>query len=157
MTGAWASIDPGVEAGVAIWEGDRLVKTAVIVPTAGMEWRWRVSSMSRQVRMLLDSSRALRAYCEWPTFMEFDKGQASARSGALIKLAVAVGRTWGACVECAVDFRPVEIAAWKGQLKKSAVELRVRRLIGAKVMERLGVKGHAVDAVGIGLHILGKL
>lgn len=45
---------------------------------------------------------------------------------------------------------------WKGQLPKNVVEQRLRRDLGDDVCRRLDVRTHGWDALGIGLHVLGR-
>ena len=78
----------------------------------------------------------------------------AAQSGGIYDLTFLVGYLAAKFVGCSViTFTPNE---WKGQLPKDVVERRVRRIIGDR-FDGLGVKSHAVDAVGLGLFAIGKL
>jgi hypothetical protein len=87
--------------------------------------------------------------------IEFPEFQASAsrmmgwKTGSLQRLTMLVGVMIGA-------FPPgwrimlVTPSGWKGQLPKDVVERRMRAMFGSERLDRMGVKTHAWDALGIG-------
>lgn len=79
---------------------------------------------------------------------------ASATEGNLFKLTYLTGQL-GLAVKQKTGNRAVLVkpTQWKGQLKKKAVGLRIKRTLGKGV----SFPNHAEDAVGIGLSIQGKL
>jgi hypothetical protein len=73
------------------------------------------------------------------------KGQTAADSGSLFKLCTIYGRLWEITESLGKKFVPVTIPAWKGQLDKEKVKIRVDR-----ILPNNDYKSHAIDAVGIG-------
>jgi hypothetical protein len=56
----------------------------------------------------------------------------------------------------AKDFRLVKPSQWKGQLPKTIVIDRLRRKLGRKQCDDLGIEKDAWDAVGIGMWAQGR-
>lgn len=95
-------------------------------------------------------------------------GRQKARPRDIITLAIRAGESGvAACVsadlEDAVEY--VEPAAWKGRVKKDACHAAIRRALAPEEIDVLDralaplpkTKAHnALDAVGIGLHALGR-
>ena len=93
-------------------------------------------------------------YIEMPQHMQSAAGIA-AQAGAIYKLTFLVGYL-------AARLHPSTVIVvtpgdWKGQLPKAVVMGRVLNRLGPRVCERLQIKSHAWDAVGIGLWALGRL
>ncbi len=155
------SIDPGVEVGWALWDKKRWnklvspVRVGIIKPriSSGLEkfanWQVRVESTMRQFTAILEGTNQIEeAIIEYPQFFGSDAtGQASARKGDLVKLAIACGMIGGTAYDRGIKIAWAAVKDWKGQLPKRIVENRIRELLG------LGVtyKDHEWDAVGIGL------
>lgn len=96
------------------------------------------------------------AYIEWPSFFASAVGHAAAARGDLVKLTFGAGfvcgqlrREFGCLIE------PIPVNDWKGQLPKSVVIGRIRKILGKDACRKLGIKSHAWDAVGIGLYAKG--
>ena len=152
------SIDPGTPSGYAVWD-DKTFRELVPpikwgVTDAGPKsepWNLRTDITILSLQTLLDDYRPRVVYCEQPVLMaESVAGQAAARRGDLVKLAMAVGRINQICADRMIPFRLIDVARWKGQLSKEMVEKRIRRKL-----PDLEARSHAWDAVGIGLFVKG--
>lgn len=87
-------------------------------------------------------------YIELPMQMQSRSGLA-AQKGAVYKLAFTAGMIGGHLSPASII--TVQPTRWKGQLPKSVVSERIVRYLTKEVVDRLGIKTHAFDAVGIGL------
>jgi hypothetical protein len=102
---------------------------------------------------------SIRVTCEFPEFQTSASRSMGWMRGDLQKLTYLVG-----CIghmtymlttkNTGSMFEPVPVSQWKGQLPKAVVESRIRDSLGATACNRLGIKTHAWDAVGIGLRRL---
>jgi hypothetical protein len=144
-------VDPGVEAAWAVWFRAELKPRHVrmVKPHKG-SWEERVDEL------MYDFNDDLRAWAprivviEWPKLFESGGGMVSARSGALLKLMYVVGRMVEAARSKRMAIKLVDVNDWKGQMSKTAVKHRVRKRLGS-VCDKLKLKEHMWDAVGIGL------
>jgi len=91
---------------------------------------------------------------EFPMQMQSAAGIATQKDSGIYKLAFLVGLIRAEFKYAA--FRPVTPQEWKGQLPKDVVIHRIRRSLGLKATQHLGIKTHAWDAVGIGLWARGN-
>lgn len=105
---------------------------------------------------------AIIVTCEFPEFQTSASRSMGWMRGDLQKLTYLVGAigymTYARLAEKNHPgslFEPVPVSQWKGQLPKTVVESRIRDTLGNRVCERLDIKTHAWDAVGIGLWRLG--
>ncbi len=142
------TIDPGMTGtGWAIWDNGRLQRYGVITPPKNFKWQDKCLCVVKQLRALGWTMEGRQeAYVEQPALMGGAKGDVTARSGGLVKLTLLVGMIMNE-----LDAKGVEVRDWKGQLPKEVVEKRVRELL-----PKCKAKSHAIDAVGIGLYILGR-
>lgn len=155
-------IDGAVESGWAAWTAAfweaKLPPgvVGVVIPTKNAQWKERVSECAWKLAGIVSNLKPTQIYLEYPAYFA-DRGEGAAGSGALVKLAFAVGaifqevRRLGAVVDL------VPVAEWKGQLNKEVIKHRIQKRLGTDVCERLGIKTHAWDAVGIGLYKQGRL
>lgn len=154
------SIDPGLEYGWAYWSNPIAPKKASVFapedhPDYFVRAKETIASMTRMLRLL----KVEEVVCEWPAFMDYDRGKVTARSGSLVKLSFMVGALAGLCYLHSVKFIPVEVNVWKGQLPKAQVNYHVERILGkvaCRDFSRRKKDEHLWDAVGIGLHHLGR-
>lgn len=154
---SWLTVDPGLNGtGWAHWRNQHLQEVGIINAASA---RGSVVDRSRdiggRVAALAVERYAVVVACEWPAFHGSVAGEMVAKRGDLVKLTFLVGVIAG--MVAPKPFMPVEINRWKGQLPKTVVLDRVCDILGEGTMELLGVRSHAVDAVGIGLHLLGRI
>jgi hypothetical protein len=91
---------------------------------------------------------------EFPAYQEGAQRSMGWKSGDLQKLTYLIGvLTAGIPWTRVTHVLPRD---WKGQLPKDVVERRLRRDLGEDVCQKLAVKTHGWDALGIGLHVLGR-
>lgn len=170
------SCDPGITGtGLALWHSKTWEQPVAPIETLNLypkrltgagsdffpigsrapETRWlpKAHSVSSQVHEYLESFKPTHFYCEQPEFFANETGQMVATTGDLIKLVFVVGCFARSCWELGIEFVPIPVKKWKGQLSKEIVERRIRKDIpGVETME---IKSHSWDAVGIGLFAKG--
>ena len=154
------TIDPGLAGtGVSVWDDKHW--TRLVPPTfcrvLNVSSKASIEDRSYEMAMLVakiirDTGDCQTTYIEMPEHWGTQRGAVAEQSGALLKLCVLIGTMNGLFPE---DVILIPVRDWKGQMSKKSVENRVRRKIGADVYTKLGVKTHAIDAVGIGLHLKG--
>ncbi len=150
------AIDPGVESGWACWDGGQTFIAEppdswgeIIIP-GELDFYTRAAAVIQQLQVLIVQLKPTVAAIEWPSYMGSEGGMKSLTSGALVKLAYMVGRTHELLSHYHVPTTFVPVNDWKGNAKKNVIERRIReRLPGC------AIKGHAWDAVGIGLYVRG--
>lgn len=159
------SIDPGLAVdggtGAAIWRESRLAAVGLFASKGRFEQRLKDIHDRIQgfVTVNCPYSRSLA------DLVVIEKMQVYKRSKGdpedLIDLSILGGRLSTLGLEC----RFVEPAAWKGQVPKTVVERLVRERLTASENETLrealvgiaaGKRHNVYDAVGIGLHHLGR-
>jgi Holliday junction resolvasome RuvABC endonuclease subunit len=152
------SIDPGLSGtGWAEWWDGKLTRVGVVPATKTPESGLladQCEQVADRLKRMLDKPLFMdEVYIEMPQMMTNVKGIA-AQAGAVYKLAFLVGYL-------AREFLPgtvhtVTVAEWKGQLPKDVVQRRIERDLGKRTCEKLNIKSHAWDAVGIGLWAVGR-
>lgn len=154
------SIDPGLGGtGWAYW-GDRSAPAVVgIVRDTARDdlLSVRCHELCDKLWTAIPSRRFRSIVIELPQHMASAAGIA-AQAGAVYKLAFLVGAmslfftisTYGTVYV-------VNPADWKGQLPKNIVQQRIQARLGMRVCQRLNIRSHAWDAVGIGLWAVGRL
>ena len=96
---------------------------------------------------------------EMPTYFQAGKGQVAASSGALVKLVFLVGSINQALYETKyISCHQVTPIQWKGQLPKDVAAKRIMRILGDDIPDVPGepLNNHVIDAIGIGLYLLGE-
>lgn len=157
------AIDPGVSAGVAVFDiGSQRLIDAHTVKGRGRTWEERVYEVATQVFRILDAftdgnGPIVRIVCEYPAFMPTPGGIKVAKRGDLVKLAHVVGvlhcrmyASWG-------TFELVPVNIWKGQASKDIINNRIAKILPWKERVKAGMtinRSHDWDAVGIGLWAL---
>ncbi len=92
-------------------------------------------------------------YIERPQYFDSFKGQTAAQTDSLFKLIFFYGRLFQLVASLNYQVIAIKVPTWKGQLSKQQVSTRVHAICGKKSNT---YKGDVLDAVGIGLFILGK-
>lgn len=151
------TIDPGLFIGFALWDANKFKKKVLTYPIklGHIHYSNQEKSFYHLKRMLAQYQPIEKAYIENAKLMRnSSKGRVSADSGALVKLSQTIGRIWQILIEAGVKVELIEVSKWKGTLPKDVCEKRIRRRL-PRLPE--GESNHAIDAVGIGLHLAGKL
>ncbi len=151
------SIDPGLQGtGLAVWERSGPVPTNVfVIPPErrrGMEWWDRAEAMAGEVMNIVHDFDVTEIVCEFMEMHQSARAQMMWKAGDFQRTLFFIGTIHGMAIENQVrKFRYTPPSEWKGQLPKSVVEHRIRRIVGDKQCTKLGIETHAWDAVGIGL------
>jgi hypothetical protein len=156
------SIDPGITAtAVCVWSADNwsaLDKPArcFTIRRCSQSWQTNCGFVTDSLRHDLNAYPIQDCYLEFPANFEGSvKGEAAAKTGALVKLAFLVGRIAEMLESRGVVVHLVPVADWKGQLDKKVVQGRIRYLYGGKT--DFLTNEHLWDSVGIGLWAKGFL
>lgn len=152
----YITVDPGInEAGWVSWYKDE-VTGAGIIKTSCREWPWHMRALEvcQGLNAVVVSKSAYSVFCEMPTVM-LSSGRGRAAAKDVVHLAYMVGML-SVSVDTRIDWELVEVNDWKGNMDKKAVEARVRRILGEKVIEEFEIKKHMFDASGIGLKLQGR-
>ena len=149
------AIDPGLQGtGVAIWKGDGTVPmfTAVLHShqPRGADWIDRTDSLALQVRALVKDHDIRHVVCEFMEMHQSARAQMMWKTGDFQRTLFLIG-TFHGVTKHRSTFKVVPPSEWKGQLPKSVVITRIRKLFGELTCRRLKIESHAWDAVGIGL------
>jgi hypothetical protein len=157
-------IDPGLSGtGLALFERDaqRLmqpVKTEVFTPKKSSGFIDKSLQIINHILyhyvMPGESLIQVHGVMEFPAYQEGASRQMGWKTGDLQKLTYLVGAIAHGVPWCRLTL--VMPRDWKGQLPKEVVMNRLIRDLGAETCQRLEVKTHAWDALGIGQHILGR-
>lgn len=143
------SIDPGMHTGWALWVDGTITDYGQITAkhkTLESDLLYLFQEFKSLLKIVLPDS----VFIEYPgVWGDSATSMASALSGDLIKLATTVGGFAALCAPA--KFHLIPPNHWKGQMSKEAVKIRVKRATG--IEER---SSHINDAIGIGLHILGR-
>jgi hypothetical protein len=150
------SVDPGLSGtGWVLWDSsDRPVKAGILTPRAAEPLFDRCRYIAQNLYKIQFKNQDFLLVCEYPRVFDSAIGQAVARRGDLVKLAVLVGVIAGRCRSS--SFVPMPVNEWKGTLPKPVVERRVQAILGVNRCRKLGAKSHIYDALGIGLHFQGR-
>jgi len=116
-------------------------------------WLEKVDEIANQLHSILNLNihKQTNPLCfiERPKFFESLKGQTAAKSDSLFKLCFVTGRLYGVIKSFNLDCVLLPIVDWKGQLNKTQVSTRIKRICGKSW------KGDVADAVGMGLYLKG--
>lgn len=136
----WVSIDPGsAGSGYAIWNDEELIK-----------WGNYYNNILDNISQLIIQNGIKQAYIEKPQYMESNIGFAAARSDALVKLSMFCGALENMLKNLDLRVEWVPIIKWKGNQPKKIAQKKILKKI------KVNAKGHCIDAIGIGLYILGE-
>jgi hypothetical protein len=160
VIGNLMAIDPGLQGtGFAIWERDhpRVPQlTGVVRGDGGKNWMRRVDRIAQEVADLADNYGVRLIVCEMMEMQQSARAK-MAWSGDLQRTLVLIGTIHGLTKSFCPTFTLTPPSEWKGQLPKSVTIRRVQKCVGRDNCERLGIKTHAWDAVGIGLWYQGLI
>lgn len=156
--GFWMSVDPGLSGtGYAVWGrkplGDREKPNLIeagILKCSDPDYVQKLRSISEQFADLVTEVKPVVCFLEEPSFFQSAGGQVSASSGSLVKLSFLVGALFNVVEGSGFLCKLVPVNTWKGQLPKTLVAERIQAIM------RRSFVSHEYDAVGIGLHMLGK-
>lgn len=148
------SIDPGLSGtGVVYWHVGVPKRAGVIHPrryeSVNDELAERALSIADQVLDFPYKWEQLVVVIEFPEYQEGLKGRTARSKGDLDKLSFLVGVIVGQFPRGTRIALP-HVRDWKGQLPKDVVQRRMLKHYGKWHIDRLGVKSHAWDALGIG-------
>lgn len=177
------SVDPGIDGtGIAGWnsrppiwrraENPELVLNIypkkLDVGESKTLWVARVNSLVNEFENTISECEVGNdihvCYCEFPKFFDSSvKGRAAIvtkknrneeqEPGDVFKLTFLIGCYAEVCRQYKIDFIPVMVGEWNGQLSKSLVQSRIRLLLPE--IDSLKPKAHSWDAIGVGLHAKG--
>lgn len=165
------TLDPGLEGtGLALWRAERnykdnrggwfrsenyeLLKCLNLTSRCGSWWD-RGLDLCHQLDRVLEEENPLMCFLEEPSYFDGQKGQMVARRGDLVKLCTVYGMLYRTCDRNGGhEVVSVSIMRWKGQLPKHLVERRVRSRLR---LETRKYTSHEIDAIGIGLHVMGVI
>jgi hypothetical protein len=116
-------------------------------------WYWRMETVAVQFRQVLDILKPKIVYSEFPQFYQDPGGEMCAARGDLQKLTFSVGVLAECCFNRNIDFVPILVSEWKGQLPKKIVNERILQILGPVACREFDT--HIWDAVGIGLFAKG--
>lgn len=149
------TIDPGTQlTGVALWGhwNAELAPDGVFLVSGGREpgWEQRTYETGKKLNDMIVNYEPQVVAIEQPEYYGHD---AATASGAIIKLAVAVGM-YAAIAQFRQERQVmlIPVSSWKGQMSKAIVERRIRKIIGASACRKF--TKDIWDAVGIGIHLL---
>ena len=152
------TIDPGLSGtGYSVWHNDTLILCRQIIPENNLTMEDKAKVIKKMLIEAINYRRIDHVAIEYPKVFGGATNMAIAMRGDIVKLAWFVGYICGAIVtnRC-VTYELVPVNTWKGQLPKSVIENRVRKIF-PDPENKLSIKGHAIDAVGIGLFLKGKM
>lgn len=123
-------------------------------PSKAKAWHEKMNWMARALDIYIaEADLPIHSVgCELPMMVR-GGGEVVANSGALVKLSCCVGAFAGVCAMHDVEFVPVPVHDWKGQLPKTMVNRRIKKLLGAANCREF--RADIWDAVGIGLYMKG--
>jgi Holliday junction resolvasome RuvABC endonuclease subunit len=159
MKNNFMAIDPGLQGtGVAIWKGDAMVPmfTAVLRSHGATDWIDRTDSLALQVRALAKDHNIGQIICEFMEMHQSARAQMMWKTGDFQRTLFLIG-TFHGVTRHRSTFTVVPPSEWKGQLPKSVVITRIKKLFGELPCRQLKIETHAWDAVGIGLWHRGVL
>lgn len=150
-----ASIDPGLGGtGVAIWQYDKFRDAASPNPMLTKSLTDKhYEGYYRKLQQIFLEYGVKAILIENQAFMTGSVvGNASAKTGSVVKLAHFTGMVMGLCMQYGINHYLVDVSAWKGQLPKKVTWDRMRAAGYTG-----DAKSHAMDAVGIGMWAQGLL
>lgn len=151
VTNNFVAVDPGSEGtGVAYYSNTDDPAIVANLSSNHKEWSMKCNEICYKFRAFLMYHNPKYVFCEQPQFFESLTGITAMRSQTPIKLTVLFGRLWEISVSKGIEFIPVKINDWKGQLTKIQTANRVEALLNVRYKTT-----HETDAVAIGLYIKG--
>jgi hypothetical protein len=170
----WLSIDPGLSGtGIALWKGSKLQGTDNLHFHGFAEWNFNATVMVQRLKELYLFHYDIYFICyELPAFMQ--RAQMQNAKQDIVKLTMFAGMIHGLSTEYVKvptnlmmnglydAICPVRILDWKGQVEKKLMNERTikackrnpERIAMTKPLESIKTT-HEIDAIGIGLYMLG--
>ena len=157
-----ACIDPGLHAGLAIWDSRAWNKKnqcpkiqSCLQSTARTHtYHRRADEQLSDLMTLLSNHDVAYVFCELPERFEGQRAAAAEAKGSILKLTYWVGQLAGRCYSQKILFFRVPVRLWKGTLSKELTTKRIRRIAASNGwLERLKTQPDILDAVGIGLFL----
>lgn len=143
-------VDPGSSPwGWCLWDGMKLKRYGTERSNA-RSYHERSFECANQLRDVVRHTEPDKVIIELPKYMP---GHAAAAGGNLVKLCFTVGRMMQVCDEIGIFIVTVD-PDWLGQLNDAAIRYRVEHVLGREHTQQ--IKAHAIDAVAMGLYVLGK-
>lgn len=155
------AIDPGLGGtGWALWETGRSpARIGIVRDTARDDLlSVRCQELCQKLYLSVATLYSLQTVViEMPQQMSNRAGIA-AQAGGVYKLAVLVGALTMYLMNTSnATVHVVTPSEWKGQLPKDVVQRRVEQRLGISLCQKLKIRSHAWDAVGLGLWAMGRL
>lgn len=158
-------IDPGLDknggTGCAFWpflkhktaiSAATVPRKVILIQSKTKDWLERTGSIANQFQAFIKDMRADHVVIEGQELWGGSaKSHASASTGALFKLTILTGRLIQIASDAGAITEILQPSKWKGQLSKEAVDERIKRELNKSY------PNHISDAVGMGLHLQGKL
>lgn len=156
------TVDPGSEGtGVAFFLQDKIPILVSNLNSEHKSWNMKCNEICYKFAAFLgytieeeykkqEHALNLKVFCEQPQFFDSFFGLTVMRSQSPIKLTVLFGRLWQITVDQGLDFLPLKIVDWKGQLNKQQTANRIFNLIKQEYKTT-----HECDAVAMGLFLKG--
>jgi len=146
------TIDPGSNgSGYALWDEKWNLQSYGIIIPKSTEWRDKLEEVTNQLFLITAMNPYMRnLYIEYPKVFGGAIGNAIAMRGDIVKLATLVGFICGR-LSPNLKFELIEVTSWLGQLSKSAVLKRVK-----KIYPQVIANSHDLYAIGIGLYKKGE-
>ncbi len=156
------TVDPGLHCGIAWWLDGVPIDAITLTHTrTTTEYFAKADSTVEKVFKFVCRCKSEFppdvVYLEWPAVFPSPGGQTAARTGSIVKLAYITGRIAEVFRSSTASLRYVDVQKWKGQVPKAVMNRRVQDVLVSKGLGSLGHSTHELDALGIGLWVLGNL
>ena len=151
------TLDPGLRhTGWAVFgvQAKTLIKSGVSLRAPAEPQLKAAAEQAIQLEYMLSCDPTIGMIaCEFPAMWGSHKSFASAVRGDLLILTYLVGSLGFAVYRQRGHghFHAIPVQAWKGQLTKEAVIIRIKKVIGPRK-----IRNHEADAIGLGLIMLGR-
>ena len=135
------------------WEGQKIARAVFIEPVLDGVIGNTAEEILSVLNLMIGKFNIIQCYIEDAAFMDGSvKGQVSARSGAVVKLAEFIGMVAYLFSHLHIDTELISVQRWKGTMSKKAVIHRIKKYCP-------GVEGYkdSWDAIGIGLYLTGVI
>lgn len=146
------SIDPGVSGtGLTFWDGGEFPKFV-------MSMRGKtIGAYMEKIGDVFAKTEPDLVVIEEASYFQGDvRGEVTAKSGKLIKLAMYIGALEELCRFWEIPSELVTPMKWKGQIGKKIIEDRIKRIWPDWDKHKI-TTDHAWDSVGIGFWKIGKI
>lgn len=143
----YITVDPGITGtGWATWNAKwKLLSNGVITAPGKYSFEEKTTHIANKLYAVRCKYSTLKLFIEYPAVFGGASGQMVAMRGDIVKLAWFVGYV---CAHIDIPvFELVPVIKWKGQLPKSVVIHRIKKLLPG-----VNAKSHDWDAIGIGLY-----